>query len=251
VTTSTTKTILVTGGTGVLGKPTVELLKKAGHDVRVLSRKPGSEYLGDVTSGAGLDEALTGVDTVLHLATSASSKDVVQARNVVQASTAAGVQHLVYISIVGVDQIPYFYYRAKLASERMIEASGIPFTILRATQFHSFIALFIRVQRRLPFILALNIPDQPIAVEEVAARLFELVRAGPSGHVTDIGGPEQLTLSEAIATWQQEAGTHKRVRMLHIFGKTIRAFKTGHHMTALPGYGRETFAEFAAREASK
>jgi uncharacterized protein YbjT (DUF2867 family) len=244
-------TILVTGGTGVLGRPTVELLREAGHDVRVLSRKPGSEYLGDVTTGSGLAEALTGVDTVLHLATSASSKDVVQARNVVKASTAAAVRHLVYISIVGVDQIPYFYYRAKLASERMIEASGIPFTILRATQFHSFIALIIHLQRRLPVILAVDIPDQPIAVEEVAARLVELVEAGPSGRVADIGGPEQLTLRVAIATWQQAAGTHKRVWMLHIPGKTIRAFKAGRHMTALPGYGRETFAEYAAREAAK
>jgi uncharacterized protein YbjT (DUF2867 family) len=245
-------TILVTGGTGALGTPTVALLRAAGHEVRVLSRKSGDgRYLGDLTTGVGLAEALGGVDTVLHLATSAGSKDASQARNVVAASQAAGVSHLVYISIVGVDQVPYFYYRAKLASEQAIEASGIPFTILRATQFHTLLSLVVQLQRRLPVILSLDIPDQPIAAEEVAVRLVELVTAGPSGRVADIGGPEQIRLRYAIDTWQEAAGTRKRVWTLHLFGKTIRALKTGRHMSGLPGYGRETFGEYAAREAKK
>jgi uncharacterized protein YbjT (DUF2867 family) len=243
-------TILVTGGTGVLGRPTVALLTQAGHQVRVLSRKQG-HFAGDLTSAAGLSEAFAGVETVLHLATSAGSKDPKQTRNAVDAAIAAGVSHFVYISIVGVDAVPYPYYKAKRASEQIIEASGLAYTILRATQFHSFIAMFIRLQRRLPFILALNVPDQPIAAQEVAERLVELVKAGPSGRVADIGGPEQLTLREAVAIWQAANGTHKPVWMLHLFGKTIRAFKDGRHMTALPGFGRETFAEYAAREAAK
>ena len=241
-------TILVTGGTGSLGTPTVARLKKAGHDIRVLSRKTGP-FIGDLTSGTGLAESFVGVETVLHLATSAGSKDARQTRNAVEAARAAGVGHFVYISIVGVDVVPYPYYRSKLASERIIEESGIPYTILRATQFHSFIAMFIRLQRRFPVILAVDVPDQPIAVEEVAERLVELVKAGPSGHVSDIGGPEQLRLRDAIATWQAAAGTHKPVWMLHFFGKTIRAFIEGRHMTAMPGYGRETFAEYATRAA--
>ena len=146
-------TILVTGGTGTLGRPTVERLRAAGHDVRILSRTPGPDrVVGDVTTGAGLAEAMRGVDTVLHLATSAGKKDPRQTQNVVDAARAAGVTHLVYISIVGVDVNPYPYYRAKLESEQIIERSGIPFTILRATQFHDFIAMFLRLQRRLPFI---------------------------------------------------------------------------------------------------
>lgn len=245
-------TILVTGGTGELGRPTVAGLKAAGHDVRILSRTPGPDRLsGDLNTGAGLAAALDGVDTVLHLATSAGSKDPAQARALVDACKAARVTHLVFISIVGVDTIPYSYYRAKLASERVIEESGIPFTILRATQFHAFIALFLHLQRRLPVILSLDVPDQPIAVEEVAARLVELVDAGPSGRVADIGGPEQLALRTAIDTWQQAAGTRKPVWTLRIFGRTIRAFKEGRHMTAMPGFGRETFAEYAAREVGK
>ena len=109
-------TILITGGTGTLGRPTAELLTVAGRDIRVLSRTPGpGRVVGDLSTGAGLTEALTGVDTVLHLATTASGRDVAQTTLLVDACQAAGVTHLVYISIVGVDAVPYPYYRAKLA----------------------------------------------------------------------------------------------------------------------------------------
>jgi uncharacterized protein YbjT (DUF2867 family) len=245
-------TILVTGGTGILGRPTVNLLTAAGHDIRILSRTTGvGRIVGDLTTGDGLDVALDGVDTVLHLATSASKKDVGQTQRLVTAALAAGVTHLVYISIVGVDIVPYVYYRAKLASEKVIENSGIPFSILRATQFHSFVAMIPRVQRRLPVIFSLNLPDQPIAVEEVAHRLVELVKTGPSGHVADIGGPEQLTVRSAIATWQAAAGTRKPVWTIPLGGGMARAMRAGAHMPGLPGYGTGTFAEYAAVEAQK
>ncbi len=243
-------TILVTGGTGSLGRPTVEQLRAAGHDVRVFSRKPGpGRVTGDLTSGEGLSEALEGVDTVLHLATSAASgKDAAQTRRLLDASRAAGVAHFVYISIVGVDVNPYPYYKIKFACERAIEESGIPHTILRATQFHSFVAMFVRVQRRLPFILAVDLPVQPMAAEEAAARLVELIEGSPAGAVPDIGGPEQLRLLEAIAMLQTAAGTRKPVWTLPLAGRTIRAFKSGTHMPGLPGFGRETFAEYVQRE---
>lgn len=236
-------TILITGGTGTLGRPTTELLRAAGRDVRVLSRTTG----GDLATGAGLAEALDGVDTVLHLATSASKKDVAQTRRLLDAS--AGVKHFVYISIVGVPTVPYSYYRAKFACEQLIERSGIPFTILRATQFHSFVAMVPRAQRRLPVILSLDVPDQPIAVQEVAGRLVELVAAGPSGLVADVGGPEQLTLRSAIDTWQRVAGTHKPVWTIPLGGRMMRAMRAGEHMPGLPGFGVSTFAEYAEREA--
>lgn len=243
-------TILVTGGTGSLGKPTVALLKKAGHDVRVLSRKRG-DVVGDLTTGVGLAEAFANVDTLVHLATTASTKDTKQTQVTVDAARAAGVNHVLYISIVGVDSVPYPYYKAKFASEQIIERSGIPFTILRATQFHGFVAMFIRMQRRLPVIFSINAPDQPIAVDEVAQRLVELVEAGPAGKVADIGGPEQLTLKQLIASWQTAHGTQKPVWTIPLVGKTIRRFRAGDHMTAMPGFGRETFAEYAAREAAR
>lgn len=245
-------TILVTGGTGTLGRPTVDLLRGAGHDVRILSRSPGEgRVVGDLTTGSDLDAALAGVDILLHLATSASPKDVAQATRLMDAAAQAGVRHVLFISIVGVDTVPYSYYRAKLGAERVIEHSGVPFTILRATQFHSFVAMIPRAQRRLPVIVSLDVPDQPIAVEEVAARLVELVAAGPSGRVADIGGPEQLTVRSAIDAWQLAQGTHKPVWTLPLGGKTMRALRAGEHMPGLPGYGTGTFAEYAAREASQ
>lgn len=244
-------TILVTGGTGTLGRPTVHLISAAGHEVRILSRKPGpGRVVGDLTTGAGLDAALTGVDTILHLATSASMKDVAQAQRLVDAAKSASVTHILFISIVGVDVVPYSYYRAKRQSEQLIERSGIPFTILRATQFHSFVAMVPRAQRRLPLIFSINAPDQPIAVEEVAVRLAELVEAGPSGHVPDIGGPEQISVREGIEIWQRAAGTRKPVVTIPLGGKMMRSMRAGDHMPGLPGYGRETFAEYAAREAT-
>jgi uncharacterized protein YbjT (DUF2867 family) len=239
-------TILVTGGTGILGRPTVDLLRASGHDVRVLSRSTG----GDLTTGAGVAEALVGADTLLHLATSASRKDVAQTQLLLDAAVAAGVTHVVFISIVGVDVVPYSYYRAKFTCEQIIERSGIPFTILRATQFHSFVAMVPRAQRRLPVIFSINAPDQPIAVEEVAHRLVELVDAGPSsGLVADIGGPEQLTVRSAIDSWQRAAGTHKPVWTIPLGGKMMRLMRAGDHMPGLPGYGTGTFAEYAQREA--
>jgi len=245
-------TILVTGGTGTLGRPTVALLRAAGHEVRVLSRTSAPGHLpGNLASGEGIAEAVSGIDAALHLATSAGPKDVAHARHLVDACRIAGVGHLIFISIVGVDTIPYTYYQAKRASERVVEESGIPYTILRATQFHDFIAQLVRMQRRMPVLLSLDIPDQPIAVEEVAERLVELVEAGPSGRVADIGGPEQVQLRDAFDLVQTTTGKRKQIWTIPLFGRTIRAFKRGDHMPGLPGYGTETLAEFVARGISQ
>jgi uncharacterized protein YbjT (DUF2867 family) len=243
-------TILVTGGTGTLGKPTVRRLRTTGHQVRVLSRRPGvGRVLADLSSGEGLPAALEGVDTVVHLATT-RWRDAKQTKRLLDAAREAGVTHFFFISIVGVDRIPYGYYRDKVVSEGLIEQSGIPFTILRATQFHEFPADFFRAQRRLPFRMSLEILDQPIDVDEVAGRIVELVDAGPSGRVADIGGPEQRSVRELLDIWQQAHGTDRPVWTLKVPGATMRAFREGHHLTPLPGYGTRTFAEFAAADAA-
>lgn len=242
-------TILVTGGTGGLGRPTVSLLRAAGHDVRILSRRPGEGHIvGDLATGDGLTVALDGVDSVLHLATN-RRKDAAATSRLL--SAAKHVKHVVFISIVGVEKIPYGYYRDKVACEALIADSGIPFTILRATQFHDFVGAFLHAQRRLPVIVSLGVPVQTIAVEEVAERLVELAGSAPAGRVADIGGPQVTQLTELIAQWQHAFGTTKRVWMLHLPGKTIAAFRAGHHTTGLPGYGRGTFAEYAVAEAAK
>lgn len=237
--------MLVTGGTGTLGRPTVVQLREAGHDVRVLSRSTGC----DLGTGVGLDAALDGVHTVIHLATTRSAKDSAHTRRLLDA-TAGRIVNLLFISIVGVDRIPYSYHRDKVVSERMIEASGVPFTVLRATQFHDFVAAGLRPQSRWPITLSIDVPVQPIAVEEVAARLVELAGGKPEGRVADIGGPEALRLSEFAAQWNVAHGSRKRILTMHLPGKMGTAFRDGSHLTPMPGYGRQTFATYAATDAA-
>jgi uncharacterized protein YbjT (DUF2867 family) len=242
--------ILVTGGTGTLGSPTVRMLRTSGHELRVLSRKPGpGRVRGDLSTGDGVADALIGVDTVVHLA-NGQLKEAAQTARLIEALDVSAIRHLFYISIVGVDGNPFAYYRQKLESERLVASSGVPFTILRATQFHDLLAMLLRAQRRMPAVVVPKIPVQPIEVQEVAARIVELVDAGPSGRVDDIEGPEQRGFEEFAAEWFSAHGTRKRVWRMSLPGATMRAFQSGVSMGQLPGYGRGTFAEYAAADAA-
>jgi uncharacterized protein YbjT (DUF2867 family) len=236
-------TILLTGGTGRLGRPTAAALRSRGHDVRILSRRPGHDHVvGDLSTGDGLAGALQGVSAVVHLATS-RRKDVDQTKTLLDAMAGSGA-HLVFISIVGVDRIPYGYYRDKVASEQLIEASGVPFTIIRVTQFHGFVHEFLEAQRRLPVTFVLPVSAQTVHMPEVAERLAELVEAGPSGRVADFGGPEQLTLREYARQWQDFHGVKRPIWALRLPGKAMAAFRAGAHMSGLPGQGRITYREY-------
>ncbi|HEY0126232.1 MAG TPA: NAD(P)H-binding protein, partial [Blastococcus sp.] len=131
-------TVLVTGSTGALGIPTVDRLRAVGHDVRALSRRSGPGLVcGDLLTGEGVAAAVTGASVVVHLATGLRRKDVVIARTLLDAARAARVDHLVLMSIVGIEHIPLGYYRDKVEIERLVAESGVPHTILRATQFHA------------------------------------------------------------------------------------------------------------------
>lgn len=254
-------TLLVTGGTGTLGRPTVAALCAAGHAPRILSRRPAVDPAGtaharadhavaDLRSGRGLAAALDGVDTVLHLATNRRS-DARATQTLVDAARAAGVQHLVYLSIVGVDAVPLGYYRSKLACERIIADSGVAHTILRATQFHDFVAGAFRAQRRLPRVITIDVPFQPIDTGAVAARLVELVASAPAGgRVDDLGGPEVLPMRVLAQQWLEARGTdpetaRRHVAEWHAPGKLVAAYRAGLHTTAQPGAGIR-FADWAA-----
>jgi uncharacterized protein YbjT (DUF2867 family) len=242
-------TILVTGATSGPGAPLVERLGTAGHDVRALSRNPGDgRVVGDLATGAGLDAALSGADVVVHLATN-RKKDLPDAQRLLAAARAAGVQHIVFLSIVGVDRIPYFYYRDKVAIEQAIAASGIPFTILRATQFHSFPGEILGMLGGRLFLAGLKV--QPIGVEDVATRLAELATSDPAGRVADIGGPEILETRDILSRLQAAGRAKPRVVSIALPGKTFAAFKAGHHLAGLPGYGTQTFDEWLASGAAK
>lgn len=238
------RTILVTGGTGTLGRPTVQRLRAAGHEVRVLSRKHGPGLVtGDLTTGQGIKEAVNGVDTVVHLATSRGRRDVAQTQHLIQ--SVRGVEHLIAMSIVGIDQIPLSYYRSKLETERLISQSSIPYSVLRATQFHNLIDEVFSAQRFLPLLLAPSVKLQPIAVEDIADRLAELVTAQPAGRVPDIGGPEQRSVPELARAWKRVARSRRPVTPVRLPGKVFRAYASG-AATCTP-YGRQTFDDFLTK----
>jgi uncharacterized protein YbjT (DUF2867 family) len=233
--------ILVTGGTGTLGRPTVAHLRATGHQARVLSRKPGPDrVIGDLTTGEGLAAAVDGVVTVVHLATSLGRRDIQQAENLL--AVLPRTTHLMVMSIVGIDRIPMGYYRHKLAVERLVADSGQQHTILRATQFHNLLDRIFRTERFLPALLAPAVTLQPIAVEDVAVRLTELVDQPPAhGRVPDIGGPERRPVPELARVWSR-----RRVIPLRVPGKAFRAFAAGGALVDGPAYGTITFEEYLA-----
>lgn len=235
--------LLVTGGTGRLGRPAVNAFRTAGHQVRVLSRRAGPDrVVADLTTGEGLAAAVDGADVVVHLATSVRGKDAQQTRNLLGAL--AGVRHLVVMSIAGIDRIPLGYYRGKLEVERLVEDSGVPYTIQRATQFHDLVDEVFAAQRYLPVVFAPKMMLQPIAVEDVATRLTELVDAPPlKGRAPDIGGPERLSVPELAHIWKRAKGTRRPIVPVRLGGKVFRAFANGEAMVEGPAYGRITFAE--------
>jgi uncharacterized protein YbjT (DUF2867 family) len=207
--------ILVTGGTGTLGRAVVRELTAAGRDVRVLSRRTG----GDLVTGQGLAAALADVDTVVHLATTLRGRrDVTATRNLVDAAT--DIHHLVFISIVGIDRIPIAYYKGKLAAERVVAER--PHTILRTTQFHDLIRTFLAGAAKLPVMPIPRLRAQPIDVRDVAVRLTELATGAPQGRVPDIGGPEVRTLHDLADDYLRATGKRRGKVRFPLPGKALR-----------------------------
>jgi uncharacterized protein YbjT (DUF2867 family) len=244
--------VLVTGGTGVLGREVVARLRDRGAQLRVLSRKPSGEperVQGDLETGEGLAEALAGVDAIAHCASGADwmrpHRDVAQTRNIL-AAVGDARPHIVYISIVGVDRIRFGYYRAKFTCERMIEASGLPWTVLRATQFHELVLMAAMLLSKGPVALSLRgVRDQPVDVGEVAARMADLVLAGPVGRARDLGGPQAEDFTDLIRQYLAATGRHKPVLRLPLFGRAAADFRAGHHLVGPDGdHGQRSFADY-------
>ena len=253
--------ILVTGGTGTLGRLVVPRLRDAGRDVRVLSRHghdsaEGIDHVtGDLATGEGIDAAVEGAEVILHCAGSTKG-DEVKARHLVEAASRAGARHLVFISVVGADRIPvvsgvdramFGYFAAKLAAERLIAASGLPWTTLRATQFHDLTLLTVRQLTRLPVVpVPAGWRVQPVDAAEVAARLAELTLGPPAGLVADIGGPRVYELAELVRGYQRATGRHRPVLPVRLPGRATRAYRAGANLTPDRALGRRTWEEFLA-----
>ncbi|MFF9279266.1 SDR family oxidoreductase [Streptomyces griseosporeus] len=240
-------TILVTGGTGTLGRLVAERLRADGHEVRVLSRH-AQPYAVDLREGGpALDTAVAGVDTVVHCASTQTGGDEKAAGHLIAAARRAGVGHLVYISIVGVDRVPFGYYKAKLAVERQIEESGLGWTVLRTTQFHDLLVRVFQGLAKPPvMLLPAGVSDQPIEVAEVAGRLAGLALGAPAGRVDDMGGPEVRTLDSLARAWLDATGRRRRVANVPLFGRAYRAFREGGHLTPGRAVGKGTFEEYLA-----
>ncbi len=247
--------VLVTGGTGVLGREVMGRLSSASVEARALSRSGREGAIrGDLLTGEGLEEAVRDVNTIIHCASSPFHKsrqvDVEGTRRLLQVAAREGVSHVVYISIVGMEHAPaYPYYRIKLDTERVIESSPVPYTILRATQFHDLILKAIQFLGRSPVMLVpKGFLGQPIDAGEVAERLVEIALSKPAGWAQDVGGPEVTTLSDAARDYLKIAGRRKRILEVPFPGKTARAFREGALICPENIYGRITWKEFLQKK---
>ena len=252
--------ILVTGGTGTLGRLVVERLQAAGIPVRVLSRSMhetrGFELaIGDVSTGEGLEAAVAGVDVVVHCAGSAKG-DEVKAQHLVRAASAAGVSHLVFISVVGADAIPmagaidramFGYFGSKAAAERVIAESGIPWTTLRATQFFDLTLKTAEAMARLPIIpVPAGFRFQPVDATEVAGRLVELALGAPAGLVPAIGGPQVYDMADLVLGYLHAARKHRRIVRVPTPGTAAAAIRAGANLAPDRAVGRRTWEDFLA-----
>ncbi len=254
--------VLVTGGTGDLGGALVDKLVKTDQAVRVMSRRPRpvardlpTEWIpASLETGDGLSAAVDRIDCVVHCASSPFRKtkevDVEGSRRLLATCKAAGVGHFFYISIVGIDKIPLPYYTHKLAAERIIEGAGVPYTILRATQFHALLDRFFG-DALLRFPIG-AVPGafkfQPIDTGEVADRMLKLISAGPSGRVEDIGGPEVLSAGDMARSWTAATGRRRLTLPLPVFGRVARSFRLGLNCTLANTYGTITWVEWLAEK---
>jgi uncharacterized protein YbjT (DUF2867 family) len=214
--------VLVTGGTGVLGRSVATRFRSHGHRARILSRSPKGQFdavQGELATGAGLVEAVDGMDAIIHAAsattqlTKAQSIDVVGTRRLLAMAREAGMSHVVYVSIVGMEGVGYPYYKAKLAAEAIVEENIVPWSIVRATQFHTLMETFLEAFSKPPLIAAVPFKwqFQPVDPTEVAARLVYVIAEKPAGRLPDFGGPEAREFKSIAQSWSKARKLTKRL----------------------------------------
>jgi uncharacterized protein YbjT (DUF2867 family) len=256
-----TSPILVTGGTGTLGRLVVARLRDTGCDVRVLSRRhheaaDGIEFVtSDLATGEGIQPAVDGARTIVHLAGSPKG-DEDKARNLVRAASRAGAPHLVYISVVGADRIPigsrvdramFGYFGSKLAAERIVADSGLPFTTLRATQFHDLILTVAQQMAKLPVVpVPAGLRFQPVDADEVAARFVELTLGEPAGLVPDMGGPRVYGAADLLRGYLRASHRRRLIAPVWLPGKAARVFRAGGNLAPEQAVGHRTWEAFLA-----
>lgn len=257
-----TAPILLTGGTGTLGRLLLPLLRDAGRPVRVLTRhRPagggdGADYVtGDLATGDGVADAVRGAETIVHCAGSARG-DEDKARNLVREAVRAGAKHLVYISVVGAERVPvtsavdramFGYFAAKRAAEVVVAGSGIPWTTLRASQFHELTLATVRQMAKLPVIpVPAGVRFQPVDGADVAARMAELALGEPAGLVPDLAGPRVYGMGELVRSYLRATGKRRLLVPLRLGGGAYRAVRAGANLAPDHATGRRTWEQFLA-----
>lgn len=249
---------LVTGATGTLGRAIRPRLRAAGHDVRGASRtrradtEAGEWVQLDLGTGEGLESAIADVDVIVHAASDVRNAETVDVRGterLVAAAADAGVEHIVYVSIVGIDRIPYSYYEAKLAAEEVVTGGSVPHTIVRITQFHEFIAELLGWVSYLPvWPLPTAFRSQPIAVDEAADAVVGVATTEANGRVPDVGGPSVHTGRELARAYRSARGVRRPIVRLPLPGGAARAFRAGHATCPDRDVGSVTWGEWLATE---
>ena len=257
--------VLVTGGAGRAGRPVVQRLHDADHELRVLThtRKPatdGVDYVrADLVTGEGADEAVRDAGVIIHCAGAPSfRRDQAMTANLISAARRLPVPpHLVKISVVGADRVPvgrglgklmFGYFESMAATERAVERSGLPWTILRATQFFELVELMANAMGKLPVIpVPSGIRFQPVDAGDVAARLIELALAPPAGLAPDFGGPTAYPMGDLITSYLEAVGRRRPLLPVRLPGKVARAVKNGANLPAAGAVGgHRTWPEFLA-----
>ncbi|NNF64726.1 MAG: NAD(P)H-binding protein [Acidimicrobiia bacterium] len=227
--------ILVTGGRGTFGRLLVPALESLGADVIVTTRSettgPSQRTL-DLARSEVSPTLFEGVSAVVHAATNPSRPkkvDVDGTKRLLDAAATAGVEHVVYLSIVGVDNHPFPYYRAKLDAERHIEQSGLGHSIVRATQFHEFLA---RIFATGPVTVRFTgFEFQVIDGAAVASHVAQIALGAPGGRLPDIGGPQTETMQHMAESWKRVTESRKPIIPIPVAGKIATAFRERRHFT--------------------
>lgn len=239
--------VLVIGGTGTLGRRLTPVLVERGHSVRVLSRQGNptvpsgvTAFRGDIRTGEGLVSALAGVDTVIQAVASTRRAKATELDGMRTLLAAAGDRHVLYVSIVGVDRNPSFYYGTKLEAEHVLEQYGKNWTIQRATQFHDLVDRFLGMP---VFVKTPHLRFQPIGTGDVSMRLAELVATGPAEHAPDAGGPEILSVEELNRIRARFTGRRARLIPLPRVG-LVKPFDQGAQLAPDHAVGTETWEQW-------
>lgn len=255
--------VLITGGRGHLGNLIVQSFSNKGQPVRVLTRQHVSStesalqyHYGDLAKNIGLEDAVKGIDTIIHCASNPADfehTDIQGTKNLLNALDKHCVKHFFYISIVGVNQSNYPYYQAKLKAEQIIAASGIPYSIIRATQFHSFVINLIRscvidtsLQDNI-ITMPSSLRFQPIDTMEVADLAVTLSLLSPCGLYPDVGGPEIRSFDSMAESFIKKTGTGKKLQAIHTNNERHNLFRSGINLCADNKFGKTTFEDYLER----